>query len=164
MKNVFSAIWQAASTLLGVLVFALLAWWMAKAHSHMWRSVSRDYPKRSRSPAIAKKSMDTIVITRRGTSGPVLTGNVEYRQYAGALITMHDRSLSVSLLPPFNVLCPTIELPFDEMELRPTDWALWPDPFVLRMRRLRDVEIVLEGDTVQWVRSHTDMSPFGLGA
>jgi hypothetical protein len=128
----------------------------------MWRSVSADYPRRSGSRVITKKSLDTIVITRRGASGPIVMGNVEYRQYPGVLLAVHDKCLSISLWPPFNVLCPTIELPFDEMELRQTYWALWPEPFALRMRRRKDVDIILGSDTVQWLRSHTDSSPFGL--
>ena len=130
----------------------------------MWRSVSADYPKRSRSPAGAKKFLDTIVITRRGESWPVLTGNVEFRQYAGSLVAVHGRSLSISLLPPLNILCPPIEIPFDEMELRRTDWALWPEPYALQMRRQEDLEIVLGRDTVERIRRHTDIPPFGLGA
>ena len=164
MREIFSGIWQAASTLLGGLVFAAVMWWLAKAHSSLWRTVSADYPKRSKSSAIARKPLDTIVITRRGTSGPVLTGNVDYRQYAGALIRVHDSSLSVSLLPPFNISCAPIELPFDEMELRPTVWALWPEPFAVRMRRLPELDLVLARDTVQWIRARTDKAPFGLGA
>jgi hypothetical protein len=164
LREVFSGIWQAASTLLGVLVFAAVMWWLAKAHSRLWRTVSADYPKRSNSSTIARKTLDTIVITRRGTSGPVLTGNVDYRQYAGALIRVHDSSLSVSLLPPFNISCAPIELPFDEMELRPTVWALWPEPFAVRMRRLPGLDLVLARDTVQWIRARTDKAPFGLGA
>jgi hypothetical protein len=124
---------------------------------------SADYPRRSRLRAIATKSPDTIVITRRDTSWPILAGNVEYRQYAGALIAVHDSSLSISLLPPFNVLCPPIELPFDEMELKRTDWALWPEPYALRLRKLTGVDIVIGRDTVQWLRTHTNVSPFGLG-
>ena len=164
MREIFSGIWQAASTLLGVLVFAAVMWWLAKAHSRLWRAVSADYPKRSNSSTIARKTLDTIVITRRGTSGPVLTGNVDYRQYAGALIRVHDSSLSASLLPPFNISCAPIELPFDEMELRPTVWALWPEPFAVRMRRLPGLDLVLARDTVRWIRARTDKAPFGLGA
>ena len=94
----------------------------------------------------------------------MLTGNIEFRQYAGARIAVHGGSLSVSLLPPFNILCPPIELPFDEMELRRTDWALWPEPFAVRMRRLPGLDLVLARETVQWIRERTDKAPFGLGA
>lgn len=163
MREIFSGIWQAASTLLGVLVFAGVMWWFAKAHSHLWRAISAHYPKRANSSTIARKALDTIVVTRRGASGPILTGNVGYRQYAGAIIRVHDRSLSVSLLPPFNISCAPIELPFDEMELRPTVWALWPEPFAIRMRLLPGLDLVLAHDTVQWIKARTDKAPFGLG-
>lgn len=163
MREVFSGIWQAAANLLGVLVFAAVMWWLAKAHSRMWRAVSAVYPKRSNSSALATKPLDTVVITRRGASGPIRTGNVDYRHYPGAIIRVHDSSLSVSLLPPLNITCAPIELPFDEMDLRSTYWALWPEPFAIRMRHLPDLDLVLARDTVQWIRAHTDRAPFGLG-
>ena len=159
MREVFSGIWQAAANLLGVLVFAALMWWIAKAHSRMWRTVSAVYPKRSNSSVNASKTLDTIVITRRGIPGPVLTG-MDYRQYAGALIRVHDSGLSVSLVPPLNISCAPIELPFDEMELQPTVWALWPEACAVRMRRLPGIDLVLARDTVQWIRAHTDRAPF----
>jgi hypothetical protein len=164
LREVFSGIWQAAANLLGVLVFAAVMWWLAKAHSRMWRTVSAVYPKRSNSSVNASKTLDTIVVTRRGTSGPVLTGNVDYRQYPGALIRVQESGLSLSLVPPLNISCAPIELPFDEMELRPTVWALWPEPFSVRMRHLPNIDLVLARDTVQWIRAHTDRAPFGLGA
>ena len=59
---------------------------------------------------------------------------------------------------------PPIELPFDEMELRRTDWALWPEPYTLQMRRLGGLDIIVGRDTVQWLKRHTDVLPFGSGA
>lgn len=163
MNDIFSAIWQAASALLGVLVFAIIMWWLVRAHSHLWRMVSAHYPKRSATRPIVNKSPDTIVITRRGTSGPILTGNVEYRQYTGATIAVHGGSLSISLLPPFNIMCPQIELPLEEMELQRTDWALWPEPYALRMRGLAGLDIILGRETIQWLRRNANGSPFKAG-
>ena len=156
----FSVIWQAGSALFGVLVFAGIIAWLAKAHSHLWRKVSDSHPRRLSSPAIARKAPDTILITRRGESGPLATGNAEYRQYAGAKIAVHAGNLTISLLPPFNLLCPPIELPFDEMEMERTNWALWPEPYAIRMRHLDDIDMIVGHDTGRWLRDYLDSPPF----
>ena len=105
--------------------------------------------------------MDTVVITARGSTGPLYTGNTAYRAYAGAKIAIHNDGLALSLIPPFNVLCPPIYLPFDRMVLERTHWALWPEPFAIRMHGLPDVDIIVGRDTVQWLRQGTDRPPFG---
>lgn len=151
--------WQAMSVALGLLVFAALMWWAAKTHAHLWRLALKKYPKRRASRADAKK-LETILIARRGALGPSPHG--EYRRYAGVILGVHHRGLSLSLVPPFNLLCPPIDLPFDEMELQPTYWALWPDPLAIRMRNLPDFDIILAHDTVGWIRDRTKAPPFGL--
>ena len=151
--------WQAASVALGLLVFVAVMWWAAKSHAHLWRLALRKYPERRAWRADAKR-LETFVIAHRGALGPSPHG--EYRRYSGAILGVHDRGLSLSLVPPFNLLCPLIELPFDEMELQSTYWALWPDPLAIRMRNLPDLDIILGHDTVEWIRDRTKAPRFGL--
>jgi hypothetical protein len=164
LNDIFSAVGQAAFALPGVLAFGVIMWWLVNAHSYLWRKVAATYPKRLPSRRIGKKFPDTIVITRRGASGPIFTGNAEYRQYTGAIIAVHDGSLSISLLPPFNIMCPKIEIPLDDMELSRTDWALWPDPYVIRMRNLASLDIIIGNDTRKWLKSTLDYVPFNTGS
>lgn len=112
-------------------------------------------------PAIARK-LETIVVAHRGKLRP-FDGNADYRQYSGAIIEVTDGGLRLSLtpIPPLNIMSPALFLPFEEMELAQTVWALWPDPFALRMTKLPDIDIVVARDTVQWIRSQTDRPPFG---
>jgi hypothetical protein len=160
LREAFSNFWQAIATVIGAAVFVALIWWIARAHSRMWRFVSASYAGRGASVPIATKPMDTIVIAARGSAGPLYTGNMAYRAYAGAKITVYEDGLALSLIAPFNVMCPPVHLPFDEMELKQTSWALWPEPFALRMKRVPAIDIILGRDTVQWLRGRTDRPPF----
>ena len=161
MKQAFSAIWSAASALVGVAVFLVLMWGIARAHSRRWRLVAERYSAKARAPIIARK-LETIVVTRRGRLSPI-SGTPDYRQYAGAIIAVTEGGLRLSLIPipPLNVMSPALFLPFEEMELAQTVWALWPDPFALRMTKLPDIDIIVARDAVQWIRSHTISPPFG---
>ncbi len=160
MKDTFDRIWSAGASLLGVAVFLIVIWAIARSHSHMWRRVSARYQMRKEWPAVARK-LETIVVTQRGALKP-LDGDASYRQYAGTIVTVTEAGLRLSLLPipPLNVMAPALFLPFDEMALERTSWALWQEPFALRMRNLPDVDIILARDAVEWVRLRTGKSPF----
>lgn len=163
MKAAFSAIWNALWLLIAAGVFLFVMWTYARAHSAMWRRVSDRYKGHSPTPRTARKVPDTIIITGRGTTGPLVTGNIAYRLYPGTVIAVHEDGIELSLMPLFNIMCPPIFLPFDEMELKQTTWALWREPMALRMKRLPGEDIIFARDTIQWIRSHTQRSPFGLG-
>jgi hypothetical protein len=160
LREAFSILWQAIATLIGAAVFVVLIWWIARAHSRMWRFVSASYAGRGTSAPIATRRMDTIIIAARGSAGPLYAGNMAYRAYAGAKITVYEDGLALSLIAPFNVMCPPVHIPFDEMRLERTDWALWPEPFAIRMESLPEIDIILARDTVQWLRGRTDRPPF----
>ena len=150
-----------ASIALGAAVFIGLMWYFARAHSFQWRAVSQAYARRSRKPPLARKPMDTIVIAERGATGPLASGGLGWRQYPGVRIEVHEDALALSLIPPFDVMCPPLLLPYDEMETVPTGWALWPDPVAIRMKRAPKVDIVIARDCVRWLREHSDAGPFG---
>ena len=160
MREAFSNLWQAIATVIGAAVFVVLIWWLVKAHSRMWRFVSASYAGRAGSAPIATRPMDTIIIAARGSAGPLYTGNTAYRAYAGVKIAVYEDGLALSLIPPFNVMCPPIYLPFDEMDLERTDWALWPEPYAIRMNCLHEIDIILARDTVQWLLTRTQRPPF----
>ncbi len=160
MREIFSAIWQAAASLLGVAVFVAIMWWVVQAHSRMWRLAADRYSGLGRGPVIARK-LETIVVTRRGALGTMETGNANFRRYPGTMMTVTRQGLQLSQVPPLNVNCPRLFLPFDQMSLERTIWALWSEPFAIRMTNLPDIDIILDRDTVRWLKSQTDQPPFG---
>ncbi len=160
MREAFSILWQTIASIIGAAVFVVLIWWLARAHSRMWRLVSASYAERAALPPLATRPIDTIVIAARGSSGPLYAGNTAYRAYAGVKIAAYEDGLALSLIAPFNVMCPPIYLPFDEMNLKQTSWALWREPFAIRMRGLTDIDLILGRDTVHWLRGRSDRPPF----
>ena len=156
MRDAFAAIWQTLSVLFGIGVFLYLTWTAARLHSAMWRRIADRYRGKSSAPPVARKIPETIVIAERGPTGP--SG---YRLYAATAIAVHEDGLQLAQLAPFSVLGPPVFLPFSEMDLVQTSWALWREPMALRMRALPHDDIILARDTVQWIRSHTASPPFG---
>jgi len=161
LRETFSGIWQAASTLIGLAVFLAIMWLAARYHSRMWRMVAAQYAGKAGN-FVARKLPETIVIAGRVDAALAFRPR-DYRQYAGAILTLREDALAVSLIPPFNIFCPPILLPFDEMVLAPTAWALWTKPYAIRMKQLSEIDIIVGRDTVQWIRSRTDAAPFGPG-
>lgn len=155
MRQAFSAAWHAVSVAIGLAVFAALMWWIARSHSHMWRRVAARYGGKRRDP-LARKVPETIVIAGR------IPGVGDYRQYAGASVGIHRNGLSLSLVPPLNLMCSPLFLPFDRMELASTYWAMWPEPMAIRMAGLPDIDIIVGNDTVRWLREHSGAAPFRM--
>ena len=159
MGHAFEGVWTVAASLLGLAVFFALMWAIARVHAFMWRRVSAQYVRRGNARSSSTK-LETIVIAQRGVLSPF---NGQVRQYAGTLLSASDHGLSLSLIPmpPLNILAPPIFLPFDEMTLASTNWALWPEPFAIRMKRLPEIDIIIGRETVAWIRGRADRPPFG---
>ena len=147
--------WQIAA--FAIVVFIL--WFALRSNAHMWRLVAAHYRGKPPSAAIARK-LEVTVIAARDMRMLNPFRNPRYRNYPGLMLAIHDEGLALSLVPPFNILCPPLFLPFDEMELKPTDWALWHAPFAIRMRRLPETDIIVGRETVGWLRQHIDRAPF----
>ena len=158
MRDDFSAIWSFLAALIGLAVFLALMWWIARANAYWWRKVSYYAGKRT-SPPIGRKIPETLVITGR----PKSNAPAGYRQYAGAILALHKDGLALDQIPPFNVYCPSLFLPFADMEIRETDWMLWPDACAIRMRGCPDADIIVARRVIAWIRQRIDASPFGLG-
>jgi hypothetical protein len=82
-----------------------------------------------------------------------------WRLHAGVMISVVDSGLLLSQVFLFRLLCPPIYLPFAEMTISPTSWALWSEPVAIRMRQLPDTDIILGQDAAQWLREKFDQSP-----
>ena len=143
-------------TLMGMLVLAGALWWIVDAHSSMWRQAAAHYQGASSKATIARKIPETIIITGRGAIGGLHSGNRNYRVYAASNIAIHADGLSIRQIPPFNIRCRPLFLPFDKMELKQTSWALWPEPFALRMRRTPELDIIVDRRLVRWIREHIE--------
>ncbi len=149
-------------TVVGLAVFLGLLWWLARMHSWWWRIVGARYASEATRPLIARKFPETVIITARPEAKPARS-KFGYRLYGVCRIAIHDGGMSISQPAPFNVLCPPLLLPFDQMELRATDWGL-SQVYSLRMRQTPGTDIIVFPRVVRWIREHVDRAPFGTGA
>ena len=148
-------------TLLGAAVFIVLMGWVIRANAFMWRAVAARYGGDSRSPVLSTKAIETIVVTKRGSSGGHFLRNSQYRQYAGVRMVLRGDGLALSILPPLNIGTPPLFLPFDDMQLAETSWALWPQPSAIRMRGTPELDIIVDRSVARWIRDHADRSGRG---
>ena len=160
MQELFGKLWMLAWQIAAFAIVAFILWIGLRSHSHMWQLVSGRYRGKPASTTIARK-LETALIATRGLRTPNPFGK-PYRRYT-VMLDIHDEGLALSVVPPFNIMCPPLSLPFDEMELTPTDWALWHEPHAIRMRQLPETDIIIGRDTVRWIREHVGRDPFGLG-
>ncbi|WP_037502573.1 hypothetical protein [Sphingomonas jaspsi] len=142
-------------------VWALL-FWLAKSNAGMWSQVAARYSGVSREARVGRKVPETIVIAERGPADRTWVARLRYRQYATTILSVHDDGIALTQIPPFGAFCRPLFLPFVEMELAPTDWMLWREPMAIRMHELPTTDIILGRDTIRWIRSQTDVFPFGL--
>lgn len=154
-------------SLFGMGVFAGLVIWGSFDYARLWRRVAAAYPKPDALPAVRGKILETIVITKRTEPAPesdIVVKRprpalwqkvaVPFRAYVGVMLSVTDSGLLLARLPLFNFLCPPIYLPFTEMTISPTWWALWPNPAAIRMNLLLDTDIILDEKTVQWLQEY----------
>ena len=156
MRDLFSRLWQFGSVLLGLAVFAGLMWYIARAHSHMWRQIGSRYSGSRRANPLSTK-LETFVIAYRTKARGL-------RSYGGLMMAVHRDGLSAWLIPPLNVMTRPLFLPFKEMSLAETDWGLWDGAFALRMSGAPDVDIIITKRTLDWIREQVDEAPFGFPA
>ncbi|WP_310468897.1 hypothetical protein [Sphingomonas sp.] len=141
-------------TLLGMAVFLGLMAWIIQANAAMWRKVAAQYHGDNRSPILTTKSIETVVVTER-KDGSRLAINA-FRNYAGVRMVLRRDGLALSILPPLNISTPPLFLPFDEMELKETSWALWPQPYAIRMRRAPGLDLIVDRGVARWIRDHAE--------
>ena len=137
----------------GAAVFLALMLWVARSHAHMWRRLASRYAGPRRKGAIATK-LELFVIAERPPGEPFA-----YRQYAGLRLALHPDGISAWLIPipPLNLGCPPLFLPFAEMSVANTDWMLWDAPVALRMKRAPELDIIIGRGTLGWIREHVSL-------
>jgi hypothetical protein len=139
---------------IGASVFLALMYFALRAISHFWRAAAEVYAGRAASPRIARKFPESIVITGRSNGRGTDRIGRGWHVFAPALIDVHEDALVLAMMPPFNIMCGRIVLPFSEMEMKETWWALWPQPVAIRMKRTPDIDIIVSRETARWIRDH----------
>lgn len=165
MSENTSETWRNTATLIGAAVFFGIMYLAVFLNSAWWRQISAQYAGKSGRRMVARKIPETIIVTSRG--GVRLAWPLRYwRIYAASAIKLHEDGLVITQIPPFNIMCPPLFLPFSEMEISETYWPHLPlsgtEPCAIRMRRIAHTDIIVARRIVSWVRENLGDSPFGL--
>ena len=130
-------------TLLGAAVLSGILAFLLRANSRMWRIVASAYAANSPHPVLARKSFEQVLIAGSGLA---------FRNYVPLTVGVHEKGISLRLLPPFSLQCPPLFLPFSDMTCRRTDWFLSHDVFAIKLAEV-DVDIIVSHRLWTWMQS-----------
>ena len=147
-------------SLIGFGVFFGLAFWGLYRSSEMWRALAARYGQAKHTPVLARKIPETIVISEAGSNGWRLGWRQGYALYSWTIIEVLEDGLLISAIPPVNLVCKEIYLPFDMMTIKSHPWMLWQEPYAISMKKAPDLMLIIGLDTSQWIRRNTGYAPF----
>lgn len=152
LEDQISLIGYLSRLIVGVSVFVTLIYFAVGAISHFWRGVAQNYAGQPFSRRTAHKFPESIVMTGRTDGRAVERLSKGWHTFAPVQINVHQDGLALAMMPPFNLRCRPLFLPFAEMEMTETWWALWPQPVAIRMKRAPAFDIIVSRETARWIR------------
>nr|WP_137677878.1 hypothetical protein [Parerythrobacter lutipelagi] len=129
---------------LGAILYPIL-----QMHLAMWRKAAGPYAgafERSGNPS---KLAGAAAIAERGIRWGMST-NQRQRVYPPVHVTVLPTGIGLQIMHPFRYGSKPLILPFSEMELASTKWALWGDPVAIRMKQLDGIDIILYREIMEW--------------
>lgn len=147
-------------SLIGFGVMFGLLFWVVNLQAEMWRALVARYGQAKQTPVIARKIPETIVISKSDYKGVRLGWRQDYASYSWTIISVLEDGLLISAIPPVNLVCKDIYLPFDAMDIGPHPWRLWKESYAISMNKASDLIVIIGQDTLQWLRQNTGRAPF----
>jgi hypothetical protein len=141
---------------IGASVFVALMYFALRTMSQFWRATAEAYPGRAGSQRIARKFPETIVMTSRTDDRGADRFRKGWHSYAPARIDIHEDGLVLAMIPPFDLMCAPLFLPFSEMTMADTSWAFWRQPVAIRMRQAPGIDIIIGREAAGWIRNKMD--------
>jgi hypothetical protein len=142
------------SFLIGASVFVGLMYFATKSYALRWRLMAGRYGSSTGSSVLARKTPETIVITKSGANGSVIAGNFSYTLYSWSSLQVHENGLGFSTIFPVSLICPPFFLPFNQMKLEAAKWDLWSKPIAITMNGLPEHVVIFHGNTIEWISNH----------
>ena len=121
--------------------------------------VAARYANKPSRPLIARKFPESVIMTAGFDPARQLPRS-GYRFYGGCILQCYEDGLALDQIPPLNVMCPKLFLPFQSMEIHETSWGFSDDAFAIRMDHLQEVDIIVDKEVVQWMRGNANPPPF----
>lgn len=147
-------------SLIGFGVLFGLLFLAVNLHAKMWRALVARYGQTKRTPVLARKIPETIVILKSDHNRLRFGWHQNYMQYNGTIISIIEDGLLISATPPNNIIYKEIYLPFNEIKIGSYLWMLWKEPYAISMDKASDLKVIISQDTLQWLRRNTGRAPF----
>jgi hypothetical protein len=154
MGAILAMLGEFVRLLIGVAVLGGIMYFVTRSHALMWRSIVSAFGGASSFEALTRITPETIVITKSGAVGGLITGNLNYTLYAWTSLATHQDGLSINAIFPASLMCRPIFLPFDQMTTSPARWNLWSNPIAINMDGLPDLVIILGDQTHRALFAH----------
>lgn len=143
------ALWKSFSLALGLAVVGGLLYMVMQMHLAMWRRVAAHYAGAFDTGVHPAKLAGAVAIAERGIRWGY-TSNQRQRAYPPVRVTLLPDGIGLQVVQPFGYGSKPLLLPFAQMELAATKWALWGDPVAIRMTALAGVDIILYRHIMEW--------------
>lgn len=140
---------------IGAGVMVAILYPMYRLHVSMWERVAAEYQKDFDAKANPTKLFGAVAIAESGLRWPVKS-NKHQRAYPPVHVTLLPEGIGIRMSWLFSLGMKPLVLPFSEMELASTRWALWGHPVAIRMKGVEGVDIILYREALEWL---ADRSP-----
>lgn len=162
MKDFAERLWHMVTVLIGFAVFFGIMFWAARIRSSRWRSVAAVYGGTGRGKPLGSLRLETLAFADPGSFSPIYGGKFDNRYMSVRVIIFAD-GLQMDAIFPFNILRPPLFLPFADMAPLQSEDGTFATFYALRMRRLKDTDLIVRKQVVDFVRERSEVPPFGLG-
>jgi hypothetical protein len=147
-------------SLIGFGVLFSLLYLSVNLQAKMWRALRAHYCQAKHMPVIARKIPETIVMFKSDDKILRFGWRQNYAVYYWSIISIVEDGLLISAIPPVNLVCKDIYLPFEEMNITPHSWMLWEEPYAISMNQASDLMLIIGQETLRWLRQNTRRAPF----
>ncbi|QDV63462.1 hypothetical protein [Crateriforma conspicua] len=136
--------------LFGYGVFVALMVTMSKAHARRWNRLAAKYranqrPTNATTPVFSKRTMQTVFLTGR---------DIGWNSYKGIVtVSVGDEGIMLSLMPPFSLFHPPLQLLYRDIRMEPTRWGLISNCWRYTVTGVHDVQIVMYDELHEWIQN-----------
>ncbi|WP_128893105.1 hypothetical protein [Erythrobacter sp. HKB08] len=147
-------VWLTTASIIGASVLFGCLYMVMSIHLIMWRKAAVHYGTGFRAQNNPSKLFGAAAIAERGIRWG-MHSNRRQNVYPPIRVSVLPSGIGLAIMKPFDIGSPKLFLPFEEMHLVSTKWALWGDPVAIRMEKLGEIDIILYREAMEWAAEHS---------
>ncbi|MDY7097554.1 MAG: hypothetical protein SXU28_05395 [Pseudomonadota bacterium] len=132
-----------------VFFLGVAAYIMFESNSR-WREFEGLYLARPSQKPASCKLTGAVRISQPGYRWGHLSGDLKSHRHPPVMVGIREDGLWLSIVPPFKYGCRDLFLPFDKMQISPTDWDLVSGTYGIRMQGVAGIEMLMFGNILKW--------------